>query len=187
MVSLLLLSFKHQWSAQIKKPLEFIIGLIALILNNSFYLYGIYLLAILTSDDNSLAAKEYLVSTGIVLTSWGLLNVLGGGLHQLGNLIETGELEVYLAKPRSPLFLVALSKSNLMSFGEVLQGIATIGVCAILYDLSLGLRMFASSVILIFAFASVIIMIGTFSFFTSRGSQMVRFTDIGNTLIHPHR
>ncbi|PJD95293.1 MAG: hypothetical protein CK425_09270 [Parachlamydia sp.] len=172
MLSLLLLAFKHQWSAQMKKPLEFIIGLIALILNNSFYLYGIYLLAILSSDDNPLAAKEYLISTGMVLTSWGLLNVLGGGLHQLGNFIETGELEAYLAKPRSPLFLVAISKSNLMSFGEVIQGIVTIVICSILYGPFLGSRMLASSVILIFAFANVIIMIGTLSFFSSRGSQI---------------
>lgn len=90
MMSLLILAFKNQWSAQMKKPGEFLTGLLVLILNNSFYLYGIYLLAILSADDNPLAAKEYLVSTGMVLTSWGLLNVMGGGLYQLGSLIETG-------------------------------------------------------------------------------------------------
>ena len=172
MISLLILAFKNQWLAQTKKPLEFLTGLLVLILNNSLYLYGIYLLAILSSDDNPLAAKEYLVSTGMVLTSWGLLNVFGGGLYQLGSLIETGELEAYLAKPRSTLFLVAISKSNLMSFGEILQGIITIIVSSILYDPFLGIRMLAISSIMVFAFASVIIIIGTISFFSSRGSQV---------------
>lgn len=172
MLSSWLLSFKHHWSAQMKKPLEFFMGLFSLILNNSFFLYGIYLLAILSIDDNPLAAKEYLVSTGMVLVSWGALNVWAGGLYQLGTLIETGELEAYLAKPRSPLFLAAISKSNLMSLGEVFQGVLTMIICSILYDPFLACKMMASSVILIFAFASTIIMIGTISFFSTRGSQL---------------
>jgi ABC-2 type transport system permease protein len=172
MISLLMLSFKNQWSAQMKKPLEFFIGLFTLIINNSFYLYGIYLLAILSSNDDPLAAKDYLVSTGMVLTSWGLLNVLGGGLYQLGSLIETGELEAYLAKPRSTLLLVAISKSNIMSFGEIIQGVITIIISSILYGLFLGIKMLAISAIMVFAFTSIIIIIGTISFFSSRGSQI---------------
>jgi len=172
MISLLILAFKNQWSAQMKKPFEFLTGLLVLIFNNSFYLYGIYLLAVLSADDNPLAAKEYLVSTGMVLTSWGLLNILGGGLYQLGGFIETGELEAYLSKPRSILLLVAISKSNLMSFGEVLQGVITIAISSILYGPFLGIRMLAVSAIMVFAFAGVIIIIGTISFFSSRGSQI---------------
>ncbi len=172
MNSLLILAFKNQWSAQMKKPFEFLMGLLALILNNSFYLYGIYLLAILSGGDNSLAAKEYLVSTGMVLTSWGLLNVFGGGLYQLGSLIETGELEAYLAKPQPILLLVAISKSNLMSFGEILQGGVTILISLILYGSFLGIKILAISIIMVFAFTSVIIIIGTISFFSSQGSQI---------------
>lgn len=172
MVSLLILALKNQWSAQMKKPLEFLISLLALILNNSFYLYGIYLMAIVSTDYNSLAVKEYLVSTGLVLTSWGLLNVLGGGLYQLGSLIETGELEAFLAKPRSILLLVAISKSNLISFGEILQGIVSIIISSILYDPFLGIRMLVISAIMVFAFASIIIMAGSISFFCNRGSQI---------------
>ena len=172
MISLLILAFKNQWSAQMKKPLEFLTGLIALIINNSLYLYGIYLLAILSAADDPLATKEYLVSTGIVLTSWGLLNVLGGGLYQLGSLIETGEVETYLAKPRSPLLLVAISKSNLISFGEIIQGVITVIISSFFYGPFLGMRMLVVSVIMVFAFASIIIIIGTLSFFSSRGSQI---------------
>ena len=172
MVGLLFLAFKNQWSANMRKPLEFFSSLLTLILNNSFYLYGIYLLAILSIGDDPSATQEYLVSTGVVLTSWGLLNVFGGGLYQLGTLIETGELETYLSKPRSPLFLVAISKSNLVSFGEIIQGIATIILAAFLYGPALGLRTLASSIILTFAFAGVVILIGSLSFFSSRGSQI---------------
>jgi len=172
MISLLILAFRNQWSAQMKKPFEFLTGLFVLILNNSFYLYGIYLLAILSTDDNPIAAKEYLVSTGIVLTSWGLLNVFGGGLYQLGSLIETGELDAYLAKPRPTLLLVAISKSHLMSFGEILQGVITIFVASILNGPIFGVRMLAVSAIMVFAFASVFILIGSISFFSSRGSQI---------------
>ncbi len=169
---LLLLTFKNQWSAHLKRPLEFFSSLISVILNNSFYLYGIYLLAILSVGDDPFAIKEYLVSTGMVLTSWGLLNVFGGGLYQLGTLIENGELEAYLAKPRSVLFLIAISKSNLVSFGEIIQGLATLAFITSLYGPFIGLRAFASALILTFAFASVIIFIGSLSFFSSRGSQL---------------
>lgn len=166
------LAFKNQWSAQMKKPVEFLSSLLAIILNNSFYLYGIYLLAILSMGEDPNATKEYLISTGMVLTGWGILNVFGGGLYQLGALIETGELETFLAKPRPSLFLVAISKSNLVSVGEIIQGIATIILAAFLYGVPLGMRALISSVVLTFAFGGVVILIGSLSFFSSRGSQL---------------
>jgi ABC-2 type transport system permease protein len=172
MISLLFIAFRNQWLAQIKKPLEFLLSIFVLVLNNSSYLYGIYLLASISSDQNALANKEYLISTGMVLTSWGLLNVFGGGLFQLGSYIESGELECYLAKPRSPLLLVSLSKSHLMSFGEIIQGALTIIYSSIIYGPILGLRMLFISLIMVFVFASVVIIIGTFSFFSTRGSQI---------------
>ncbi|MGK5595642.1 MAG: hypothetical protein ACSNEK_09850 [Parachlamydiaceae bacterium] len=107
MLGLFYLALKNQWSAQMKKPIEFFSSLLAIILNNSIYLYGIYLLATLSGGDH-FATKEYLVSTGMVMTSWGFLNVVGGGLLQLGALIETGELETFLAKPRYLLYYLLL-------------------------------------------------------------------------------
>lgn len=172
MFRLFWLAFKNQLSAQMKKPIEFFSSLLAIILNNSFYLYGIYLLAILSIDEDPEATKVYLISTGMVLTSWGLLNVFGGGLYDLGKLIETGELETFLAKPRSSLFLVSISKSNLVSLGEIFQGVATLGLAMFFYGLPLGMRALVSSLILTFAFAGLVILIGSLSFFSSRGSQL---------------
>jgi ABC-2 type transport system permease protein len=172
LLKLFWLAFKNQLSAQMKKPIEFFSSLLAIILNNSFYLYGIYLLAILSIGEDPEATKVYLISTGMVLTSWGLLNVFGGGLYDLGKLIETGELETFLAKPRSSLFLVSISKSNLVSLGEIFQGVATLALAMILYGLPLGMRALTSSLILTFAFAGVVILIGSLSFFSSRGSQL---------------
>jgi ABC-2 type transport system permease protein len=172
MIRLFYLTFKNQCSAHLAKPLEFFSSVIAVILNNSFYLYGIYLLAILSVGDDPIAIKEYLVSTGMVLTSWGLLNVFGGGLYELGSLIEKGELDTYLAKPRPPLFLIAISKSNLVSFGEIIQGVATILLIGWLYGPVFSISAFVCSLILTFSFAAVVILIGSFSFFSTRGSQL---------------
>ncbi len=172
MFQLLFLAIKNQWSAQMRKPLEFFSSILIIILNNSLYLYGIYLLALLSIGDDPSATKEYLISTGMVLISWGLLNVFGGGLYSLALLIETGEMESYLAKPRSPLFLVAISKSNLTSFGDIIQGIGTLILIMVLYGLPLGLQILSSSLILMFAFAAVVILVGSTSFFSSRGSQL---------------
>lgn len=171
MSKLFWLAFKNQWLAQMKKPFEFFSSFIAIILNNSFYLYGIYLLAILSIGEDQESTKTYLISTGMVLISWGLLNVFGGGLYNLGTLIETGELEIFLAKPRFPLFLVAISKSNIISIGEIIQGITTIILSIYLYGLSLGLKALISSFLIVFGFAGIVILIGSFSFFSSRGSQ----------------
>lgn len=171
MPGLFWLGFKNQWSVQMKKPIEFFSSIIAIILNNSLYLYGIYLLALSIGEDPS-ASKEYLISTGMVLTSWGLLNIFGGGLYQLGTLIETGEFETFLSKPRAPLFLIAISKSNLVSIGEVVQGVVTIILASFFYGLPLGLRALSGSIILTFGFAGIVILIGSFSFFSSRGSQL---------------
>ena len=172
LTALFWLAVKNQWSAQMKRPVEFFSSLLAIILNNSFYLYGIYLLAFLSVKEDPSALQEYLVSTGLVLTAWGFLNVFGGGLYQLGTLIETGELETFLAKPRYSLLLVAISKSNLVSLGEIVQGIATIVLVSVLYGVPLGLGAILSSGILIFAFAAVVILLGSFSFFSTRGSSL---------------
>ncbi len=172
MAALFWLALKNQWSAQMRRPIEFVSSLIALILNNSFYLYGIYLLAILSHEGDSFAKKEYLMSTGMVLTSWGLLNVLAGGLFELCTLIETGGLETFLAKPRPPLLLVAISKSNVVSIGEIIQGISTLILVAVIYGFAPSLRALASSVILAFAFAGIVILIGSLSFISSRGGQL---------------
>jgi len=155
-----------------KKPVEFFSSLLAILLNNSFYLYGIYLLAILSIGEDPEATKVYLISTGMILTSWGLLNVFGGGLYDLGKFIETGELESFLAKPRSSLFLVSISKSNLVSLSEIFQGILTLTLVVILYGFTLGIRAFISSLILTLAFAAIVISMGSLSFFSSRGSQL---------------
>lgn len=58
------------------------------------------------------------------------------------------------------------------SFGEIFQGVITIIISLILYGPFLGIKMLAISAIMVFAFASVIIIIGTISFFSSRGSQI---------------
>lgn len=171
MLRLFFMTFKNQCVAQLRKPLEFFSSVLAIILNNSFYLYGIYLLSVLSVGDN-IFREEYLVSTAMVLTSWGLLNVFAGGLYDLGALIENGELEIHLAKPRTALFLVAISKSNLVSFGELIQGILTIIFIAYLDGFSRAASTLACSMIMTFAFAAVIIFIGSFSFFSSRGSQL---------------
>lgn len=172
MLGLFWLAFKNQWSANMKKPFEFFPALVAMILNNSFYLYGIYLLAILNTKGDPYVTKEYLLSTGMVLIAWGMVNVFGGGLCQLGALIETGELETFLAKPRSPLFLAAISKSNFVLFGDLIQGIFTIVFVTYLYGFSIGMKTLLSSSILIFAFTGVVILVGSFSFFSSRGSSL---------------
>ena len=172
MIYLFCLSFTSHLSAQMRRPLEFLSALVAMVLNNSFYLYGIYLLAILSTGSNADSMKEYLVSTGMVLIAWGLLNVFAGGLYQLSSIIETGELETHLAKPLSPLLLVAISKVNLISLGEIFQGIATVIFIGFLYDYEIALKTLTSSLILIFGFASIMIFIGSLSFFSSRGSSL---------------
>lgn len=165
MIRLFLLAFRQQLASQTRKPIEFVSSLIAITLNNSFYLYGIYLLAIVSVGEDPAAAKIYLASTGSVLVAWGLLNMFGGGLLELASLIETGRLETMLAKPRPALLLTAISKSNLISLGEVIQGLATIVLLAVLYEPTFACRALISAMMLSVAFTAVVISIGSLSFF----------------------
>lgn len=168
-------AIKHNWSAQASNPVNLWSGLMAMIINNVLFLYGMWLMLFDGKAQNQLIFPFYLTLTVLAYIGWGTLNFFLGGLKELGDIIDDGKLEPMLGTPRHPLFLVAISKSNVMALGDFLQGVFTLVFLYWYTDYTWALRATFSSLLVIIAFASIFIAAGTLAFFMNRGGSLSVF------------
>ena len=165
-------AIKHNWSAQASNSVNLWSGLIAMIVNNILFFYGMWLMLFAGKAQNQFIFPFYLTLTTLAYIGWGTLNFFVGGLKDLGEIIDDGKLEPMLGTPRHPLFLVAISRSNVTALGDLLQGIFTLGFLYWYTGYAWALRATFSSVIVVLAFASIFINAGTLAFFMNRGASL---------------
>ncbi len=175
MLSLFWKAVKHNWSAQASNPVNFWSGLLAMLVNNTLFFYGMWLMLFAGKPQNQSIFPFYLTLTALAYLGWGTLNFFLGGLRELGEMIDNGKLEPMLGTPRHPLFLVAISHSSVSALGDVIQGVFTLGFLYWYTDLGWALRASCASLIVVIAFASIFISAGTLAFFFSRGSSLSIF------------
>lgn len=175
MLSLFWKAIKHNWSAQASNPVNLWSGLLTMMVNNILFLYGMWLMLFAGKTQNQLIFPYYLTLTVLAYIGWGTLNFFVGGLKELGEIIDDGKLEPMLGTPRHPLFLVAISKSNVTALGDFLQGIFTLIFLYWYTDYTWALRATLTSVLVLIAFASIFIAAGTLAFFMNRGASLSIF------------
>jgi ABC-type uncharacterized transport system permease subunit len=175
MLSLFWKAIKHNWSAQASNPVNLWSGLVAMVVNNILFLYGMWLMLFDGKAQNQPIFPFYLTLTCLAYTGWGTLNFFVGGLKELGEIIDDGKLEPMLGTPRHSLFLVAISRSSVSAMGDFLQGILTLGFLYWYADYGWALRATFASLIVVIAFASVFIAAGSLAFFMNRGASLSIF------------
>lgn len=175
MFRLLLRAFKHNWSAQSSNKVNLWAAMITMVVNNIFFLYGMWLMLFDGKSQNKPLFPYYLTMTVLAYIAWGGLNFFLGGLREMGEMIDHGRLEPMMGTPRSPLLLVAISQSSATALGDLLQGLVTLVALYWLCDLQWALRAALGSIVVVFAFASIFIAAGTLAFFVSRGAQLSFF------------
>lgn len=67
---------------------------------------------------------SFLYGAGAI--GYGIFFCLFGGLNQLGETIENGTLDVYLARPKSPLLSALMHRMRADSLGDIVAGIVMI-------------------------------------------------------------
>lgn len=59
---------------------------------------------------------------GLTATSFGLMSVLFGNITNIGQIVSSGELDVYLSNPKPVLFHLLISRQSTSAWGDVLFG-----------------------------------------------------------------
>lgn len=175
MFQLLHKAFKHNWSAQASNKVNLWAAMITMVINNIFFLYGMWLMLFDGKDQNKPLFPYYLTMTVLAYIAWGGLNFFLGGLREMGEMIDQGQLEPMMGTPRSPLLLVAISKSSATALGDLLQGLVTLLALYWLCDFEWVLRAALGSVVVVVGFAAIFIAAGTLAFFMNRGAQLSYF------------
>lgn len=108
-----------------------------------------------------LTEVAYLYGAGAL--GYGAIFTVFGGLNQVASVIRNGTLDVFLARPRSPLLSVMLSRMRADSLGDVVVGLVmlTIFVRPSLHDLPLIAVLSLSAGVV---YASVRLLIHSFAF-----------------------
>lgn len=70
--------------------------------------------------------EHQLLMIGLVTIGSGLVEIFFDGLRDLAHIIENRKLDIYLLKPQDPILLLALSKTSITSWSNVLAGILLI-------------------------------------------------------------
>lgn len=75
--------------------------------------------------------SEMLLLYGVVQMAFALSELIGRGFDTFSNLVQRGEFDRFLLRPRSPLLQVLGSECQLMRLGRFLQGLVAFGYALI--------------------------------------------------------
>jgi ABC-2 type transport system permease protein len=116
-------------------PASFVLGALSSLLLTALDLVAI---AAVFSNVDSLAGwtvQEVLLLHGLAETGFYLTDLGVGRLDELGRLVRTGSLDVYLLRPRRMLPQILVGDIDLRSLGKVAQAVTVLGVGLVVVDL----------------------------------------------------
>ena len=119
---------KVNWANMVSNRKAFIAMMVAMLLQNLIYFSMWVVIFSKLSSLNGWGLREmaFLYASGTI--GYGLLFSIFGGLNQLGQTIQNGELDIYLGRPRSPLVMALLQRMRADSLGDILTGIIMLGI-----------------------------------------------------------
>ncbi|WP_176718591.1 ABC-2 family transporter protein, partial [Brochothrix thermosphacta] len=88
--------------------------------------YWIMFFDIFESDIFSLIDIFYVYS--VVYVAFGLTQLIAGNLPNIATIIATGQLDIYLIKPRNSLLYMIMSKSSIVALGDIIYGLIALSV-----------------------------------------------------------
>lgn len=175
---LLWLFVRLNWEANRANPANLTLAAVGMVANNLLFLGGMWVMLFSGKQDNSQQAPYFFVLSAVVPIAWGLIQFFWGGLYVLPHLIEEGDLDPWLATPRSPLLLSAVSRSSPAAAGDVIQGfLVLIGLPWIVPQVAwdFHLRAWLSLIPCTLGFGGLMVLCAAFPFYLSRGSTLSYF------------
>ena len=159
--------------ANLANPFELFTGAVSMIVNNLLY-FGAVSLALFSGGGSNSAVyfKYYVCLQSMLYVSWGSVTFFCGGLRELPNFVESGELDVYLAQPKPVLLLAGLSRSIVFNFGDLVQGIAMWVIVGIFYGPHTLVSVVCATALSILGCVSLFVLMGAASLLIPRGSSL---------------
>ena len=170
--NLLTRALAYNMDAHRANPANLIAGTIGMLVNNVIFLVGIWGMLFAGKPVNSQLLPYYIALNAVVMTSWGVVNFLWGGLRSLGEMISEGTLEPMLATPRDPLILAGISRSHPVALGDLIMGVFGMGLIAVEISGPMALRTALATLVSIIGFTGLFVSAGALCFFIPRGNRV---------------
>ncbi|ODJ50096.1 hypothetical protein BFR38_04835 [Brochothrix thermosphacta] len=174
--------FKMNFRSNYEYKKNFYIQVVTMLLNNVFFLgYWIMFFDIFKSDIFSLIDIFYVYS--VVYVAFGLTQLIAGNLPNIATIIATGQLDIYLIKPRNSLLYMIMSKSSIVALGDIIYGLIALSVTLVKtseYLFILLLYWLLLVVLVVTVIASYYIILGSLTFFIGNSKAI---TDTGTSAL----
>ena len=106
---------------------NFLIQVFGMALNNGAFLFFWSILLERTGDLGGYGIQQILFLWGVGAASFGLGHIVFGNTRQIGRIILTGGLDVYLLQPKDVLLNLVCSRTDLSAWGDLLFGLLVFG------------------------------------------------------------
>ena len=118
-------NWKYNLLSSFEYKKSFFTQIIFMIINNAFFLiYWLTVFNVNNNEINGFAFKDILYLWSISPISYGIANLLFGGLDELNRYIINGELDTFFLQPKNIFLNVATSKCKISALGDLIYGIA---------------------------------------------------------------
>jgi ABC-2 type transport system permease protein len=117
---------RASFAANLKSVLEyranFLVQVIGMMLNNAAFALFWGFLIDRTGGVGGYSFSDVMTVWALVSTSFGLAHVVAGNVRNLGNIIQRGELDVYLLQPKNAYINVLCSRTIVSAWGDFAYG-----------------------------------------------------------------
>ncbi|MGZ3694224.1 MAG: ABC-2 family transporter protein [Bdellovibrionota bacterium] len=143
--------FSQHWSSQS----NFWSGVIGMMINNSLTLLGIWAMLFAGKTQFNEARNVFFLMNFILMTAWGFVHGILGGVASLDKQINEGGLDLAMTTPRSPFLMLSITRSDLPSWGDLALGLSGLLGFGMVFGVSYffrGLLMIAFSTLVVYSF-----------------------------------
>ncbi len=102
---------------------SFLMQVFGMLLNNVGWVLVFYLFFQRFQNVNGWTFIDMQWLYAISMTGFGIFSVFMGGAHRIGLQITNGRLDYYLTYPKSPLWFLTVSRTDISAIGDFLSGI----------------------------------------------------------------
>jgi ABC-2 type transport system permease protein len=149
-------SFAVNVQAVVEYRANFLVQVFGMMLNNAAFAFFWALLINKVGSVGGYGFEDVMIIWALVSTSFGLAHVVFGNVRSLGQIVQKGELDLYLLQPKDVLLNVLCSRTLVSAWGDFLYGYL---VLALIPGVSFGSFLLFS----LFALSGAIIFAATFS------------------------
>lgn len=172
MFKLFPLFVKSHMESNLANPFDAICAFLSMFINNVIFFIGTAAMLFWGRPENIDLQKPFFVSQTCLFFMWGLVSFFLSGWRDMGDLIDHGQVESYLAMPQSAPWLVGLSKSDLSGLGDVVCGCLCLTFLGFRYGFTFAFILFIASLSAVVAFAASCLIVGSLGFWLRRAAGL---------------